>query len=174
MGAETGSGASLPELQIWQNTGGSSYTKANFSILSSSTAPDSNNVAEYIPNPPLQFQEGDILGVYQPSTGRQNRLSTLVVYYQDRDGPVNYEEGNSALSTVTLDTPDNQYNYPLVTVEISTAGMVVVHIIALQCMCALCAGLCRAIIIGNNFPIYLLPRLLYHYSSYSHQHYSIC
>ena len=93
VGAETGGGVSLPELQIWRNIGGTSYTKANFSILSSSTAPDNNNTVEYIPNPPLKFQEGDILGVYQPI----NADSALIVYNQEFDGPVNYEEGSNAL-----------------------------------------------------------------------------
>ena len=106
------------ELQIWQNTGGTSYTKANFSLLPFSTLV--SNVAEYTLSTPLEFQEGDILGVYQP----RSQDSELVVYYQERDGPVNYEEGNNPLSTVTLDTPDNQYYYPLVTVEISTGTII--------------------------------------------------
>ena len=115
VGAGTGTKASLPELQIW-NTRGTSYTKASFSLIPSNATIISNDVVEYIPNPPLEFQEGNILGVYQPQVSK----SALVVYYQERDGPVNYEEGNDPLSTVTLDTPDNQYDYPLVTVEIST------------------------------------------------------
>ena len=117
VGAEADTGELLfPELQIWRNTGESSYTKAKFSILSTST-PDSNNIAEYNLSTPLEFQEGDILGMHQP---RDSMHRALVVYYQERDGPVNYEEGNSALSTVTLETSHNRYDYPLVTVEIST------------------------------------------------------
>ena len=107
-----------PELQIWRNTGGTSYTKANFSLLTFSTLV--SNVAEYTLSTPLEFQEGDILGVYQP----QSQNSALVVYYQQRDGPVNYQEGNNPLSTVTLDTPGIQYDYPLVTVEISTGTII--------------------------------------------------
>ena len=42
---------------------------------------------------------------------------------------MNYREANRALSTVTLDTPNNQYDYPLVTVEIST-GMFILYCIA--------------------------------------------
>ena len=49
--------------------------------------------------------------------------SALVVYYQESDGPVNYEEGNSPLSTVILGAPVNQYDYPLVTVEINTGTL---------------------------------------------------
>ena len=102
-----------PELQIWRNTGGTSYTKANFSLLPFSTLV--SNVAEYTLSTPLEFQEGDILGVYQPR--RQD--SALVVYFQLRDGPANYEEGCNPLSTVTLGIID-EYDYPLVTVEINT------------------------------------------------------
>ena len=116
MGAKTENSDLLPELQIWRNNGGTSYTKANFSLIPSNATVIGNNVVEYIPNPPMEFQEGDILGVYQP----RRRVSALVVYYQERDGPVNYEEGNNPLSTVTLGSPGNQYDYPLVTVEIST------------------------------------------------------
>ena len=103
-----------PELQIWRNTGGTSYTKANFSLLPFSTLV--SNVAEYTLSTPLEFQEGNILGVYQP----QRRDSATVVYYQERDGPVNYEEGIDPLSTVTLVGNPDSYDYPLVTVEIST------------------------------------------------------
>ena len=109
----------FPELQIWRNTGGSNYTKANFSILSSST-PDSNNIVEYNLSTPLEFQEGDILGVYQPQD------SALVVYYQERDGPVNFQNRGmlySALTNVNLDNLDNRYDYPLVTVEINTGKL---------------------------------------------------
>ena len=120
MGAEAENDDELPELQIWRNTGGTSYTKAGFSLLPSNTL--TGTVAEYTLSTPLEFQEGDILGVYQP----RNRDSALVVYYQHRDGPVTYEEGNSAQTTVTLGNPD-EYDYPLVTVEISTGILVHIH-----------------------------------------------
>ena len=113
-GTTDNSMSSQPELQIWRKTGETSYTKANFSLLPFSTPV--SNVAEYTLSTPLEFQEGDILGVYQP----RQQDSALVVYYQERDGPVNYREGNSPQSTVTLNNPGNQYDYPLVTVEIST------------------------------------------------------
>ena len=113
----------FPELQIWRNTGGSNYTKAHFSKLSS-IAPDNKNVVEYMYNlnTPLEFREGDILGVYQP----QSHDSALVVYYQERDGPVNFQNRgmlDSALTTVNLDNLDNRYDYPLVTVEIKTGKL---------------------------------------------------
>ena len=123
VGGTTGNNKpSQPELQIWRNTGGTSYTKTNFSPLPVSAL--RNNVAEYTLTTPLEFQEGDILGVYQPQD------SALVLYYQERDGPVNYEEGNSALklSSVTIVNP-KYYDYPLVTVEISTSGIMLISCI---------------------------------------------
>ena len=117
VGAGALSNTLMPELQIWRNTGGTSYTKAGFSLLPSNTL--TGSVTEYALSTPLEFQEGDILGVYQP----RRPDSALVVYYQERDGPVNYEEGNIAQSTVTLANPD-QYDYPLVTVEISTGKFI--------------------------------------------------
>ena len=55
-------------------------------------ATDSNNdnVYEHIPDPPLEFQEGDILGVYQRGGGRRMR-----VYYQETTGPENYRRPGS-------------------------------------------------------------------------------
>ena len=137
MGGTTDNIKSLePELQIWRNTGGTSYTKANFSLLPFSTLV--NKVAEYTLSTPLEFQEGDILGVYQP----QSQDSALVVYYQEHDGPVNYQEGSNSLSSVTLGSPNNQYDYPLVTVEISTGTIIwIIMFIFTQQFFVLCTGL---------------------------------
>ena len=130
VGAEADNGDALPELQIWRNTGGSNYTKAHFSYLSSGT-PDSKNIVEYTLSTPLEFHEGDILGVYQPS-----RLdSALVVYYQERDGPANFQ--NDMLDSVTTAIPHNQYDYPLVTVEINTGKLMLYNKIMRITMIAL-------------------------------------
>ena len=107
------------EVQIWRRNIGSEndYTKVGYSILYA-TDPDNDNVYEHIPDPPLEFQEGDILGVYQQGGGDRMR-----VYYQETTGPANYRRpGNlnsdppapDALIGATL----AQYDYPLVTVEI--------------------------------------------------------
>ena len=120
MGGTTGNTeSSEPELQIWRrNTEGTSYSKINFSLPSYST--QNGNIAEYNLSTPLEFQEGDILGLYQPLT----QFSALVVYFQEFDGPGNYEEGSNPSSTVTLSGSPDSYHYPLVTVEISTGKLV--------------------------------------------------
>ena len=95
-----------------------SYTKVGSSVLQA-TDSDNDHVYEYTPNPPLEFQEGDILGVYQQSGEDQMR-----VYYQETTGPKNYRRHNNltvdpaAPDTLTGATLVNQYDYPLVTVEI--------------------------------------------------------
>ena len=99
--------------------GGNNYTKANFSLLTPNVTSDPN-VHEYIPDTPLEFQEGDILGVYQPDGDN----SQLVVYYQENTGPKNYIN-NPPHSTFTTGIPINQYDYPLVTVEISTGILII-------------------------------------------------
>ena len=95
----------------------------NYNKVGSSVVPGIDNgnmhVFEYIPNPPLEFQEGDILGIYQRGGGDRMR-----VYYQETTGPVNYRlpgnlnTGPPAPDTLTGATLVNQYDYPLVTVEI--------------------------------------------------------
>ena len=119
VGAGTGGGSSPPsELQIWRRSG-SDYTKVGSTQLTAQSSIGDSNVYEYIPSPPLEFQEGDILGVYQ----RDN--SSIVPYYQESTGPINLRI-NGSVKTV----PDNvnltsllqasEHDYPLVTVEIGT------------------------------------------------------
>ena len=68
------------------------------------------------------FQDGDILGVYQP----EDSHSQLVLYYQDNTGPVNYRQSglvDNPLSSFTYSgTPADEYDYPLVSVEVATKG----------------------------------------------------
>ena len=46
---------------------------------------ENDHVYEHTPNPPLEYQEGDILGLYQRGGGNHMR-----VYYQETTGPENY------------------------------------------------------------------------------------
>ena len=112
------------EVQIWRRNNGSEndYTKVGYSILNA-TDPDNDNVYEHIPDPPLEFQEGDILGVYQQRMNDSN--IRMRVYYQETTGPANYRRTGhldvappapATLTGATLVV--SQYDYPLVTVEI--------------------------------------------------------
>ena len=110
------SSGQLPELQIWRSMDGANYQKVGFNLLTSNSHRVNYllNVYEYAPNPPLKFQKGDILGVYQPVD------SKIELSYQINDGPINYElDYTDAANIVPLSM---QYDYPLVTVKITTSG----------------------------------------------------
>ena len=114
VGAGTGGGSSQPsELQIWRRSG-SDYTKVGSTQLTAQSPTSNPNVYEYIPSPPLGFQEGDILGVYQRDD------SSIVPYYQESTGPENLRQSglvSSALNSLTAPVVAAEYDYPLVTVE---------------------------------------------------------
>lgn len=74
----SGNRNSYPELQIWRPNGSDSYTKWQNSTVNITTQPNTNRY-EYIPNPPLEFQAGDVVGIFQPSqAGRRFHMQ----YYQ--------------------------------------------------------------------------------------------
>ena len=117
MGGTVGSIAG-GEVQIWRNNGSENdYTKVGYSILNA-TDSDNDNVYEHIPDPPLEFQEGDILGVYQ----RPGPNGTAI-FYHTTTGPANYRNN---MTFNILPAPailigailESQYDYPLVTVAI--------------------------------------------------------
>ena len=96
-----------------------SYTKIGSSVLQANDT-DNDHVHEYIPNPPLEFQEGDILGVYQ-----QNGQNNMRVYNQETTGPENYRNPDDVDKTppapdtlTSIILASSYYDYPLVTVEI--------------------------------------------------------
>ena len=104
------------QLQIWRRRQGSSdtYDRTNFSDITTLNATDDLNVYEYVPNPPLEFQTNDILGLYQPSI----RDTEVVVYYQEGGGPLNFMRPNQdSPEYTTRNGADN--DLPLVTVEVN-------------------------------------------------------
>ena len=111
-GAEVSSdGAVQPELQIWRQTGPDTYTKIGFSSVTAN-ATASPNVHEYYPETTLQFQQGDVLGVYYSQ--RFDRI--INIYVQINSGPNNYRVYDEYQSDINkLDSND----YPLVSVVIS-------------------------------------------------------
>ena len=107
----------LAEFQIWRQQSSSSYNKVSFSSMTfNEVTLIGTNLYEFIPQTPLQFQEGDIFGVYIPSTSS----SRLVFYEQKQSGPINrFRAGGGALSTITGSLDFAANNYPLVAAEIS-------------------------------------------------------
>ena len=105
------------QLQIWRRRQGSSstYDRTTFSDITAVNATDDLNVYEYIPNPPLQFQTNDILGLYQPWISN----TQVLLYYQSGGGPKNFAvfSWNPLTSRSTTGGVDN--DLPLVTVEVN-------------------------------------------------------
>ena len=126
-------GSKGAELQIWRR---SNVGQNNFTLVDSSVLPTSSNsfvgVYNYTPSTPLEFQEGDILGVYQRSGSGRVR-----VYYQETTGPANYRHPSDLSMTPPLGIEvltgpslvTDEYDYPLVTVEIGESCMQCMHTI---------------------------------------------
>ena len=105
-----------PQLQIWRRQGSSNRTTFN-DITALNATDDLNNVYEYIPNPPLEFQANDFLGLYHPRICD----TEVEVYYQSGGGPRNFARSNRNSPVTSGFTTgggvDN--NIPLVTVKVN-------------------------------------------------------
>ena len=105
-------GSGNADLQIWhQTTGG--YTKTGSSSVNASTM-IGTNLYEFIPQTPLQFQEGNIFGIYISSGS--------FLYRQEESGPLEKHVPGNSLSTITESTLSlitSNNNFPLVAAEIS-------------------------------------------------------
>ena len=112
---------SRPELQIWRQLGPNNYNKTGSSLINA-TKMIGPNLYEFIPRVPLQFQEGDMFGVY---SNNMVNGDSLILYEQKESGPMNLRIGPrlaSPLSTMGSDSLKLHQvtnDYPLVTVEIS-------------------------------------------------------
>ena len=107
----------LPELQIWRQLGPNNYSKTRSSLVNAGTM-IGTNLYEFIPQTPLQFQEGDIFGAYYP----HERESPINLYEQDKSGPINLRtNADDPLSTISQSLMGEMNdNFPLVTVNISS------------------------------------------------------
>ena len=106
------------ELQIWRSSGNGSYTKVgNTTIM---TAENTTELHKYPLSSPLPFQEGDIVGFYQPAEWR-SQLGLLFefgydrrvhyMYINDEDSPASH------LNLSDLQTSQNMLFQLLISVE---------------------------------------------------------
>ena len=109
---------SYPQLQIWRQRQEPSdtYDRTNFSDITALNTTDDLNVYEYIPNPPLEFQANDILGLYQPRI----RNTQVVVYYQEGGGPQNFRSNQDSPLTSISASRGGGNDLPLVAVEVNS------------------------------------------------------
>ena len=96
----TGGGRNqYPEIQIYRNTGGNTYTRQGSSqeirLYEGDFSPD--GVLQYNLTTPISFQNGDVLGVYQPAKGD----SVVRVYYRQAT-VTTYRNSDSPMSSINL------------------------------------------------------------------------
>ena len=105
------------QLQIWRQFSNTYNRIITFSNITALNVTGDLNVYEYIPNPPLQFQTNDFLGLYQPRLDN----TEVEVYYQSGGGPRNFARYNQNSPVTGRFTTgggvDN--SLPLVTVEVN-------------------------------------------------------
>ena len=92
------------------------YTLVNGTPTMGATE-NTSEIYEFVPSSRLQFQQGDILGVFNPNKPR------LGIYYVEGIGPANYHTGtggspSNSPFTINSDT-DSQSDLPLIAVETS-------------------------------------------------------
>ena len=113
-----GTSANKVELQIWRQTGPDTYTKIGFSSVTAN-ATASPNVHEYYPETTLQFQQGDVLGVYYPDE------TNIEIYGQRGSGPSNYYTNNDTASNLKIsDLTISGNDFPLVSIGISKSNTI--------------------------------------------------
>ena len=97
-----------PEIQLWRpNTGGTLYTQQasqEIRLAEGDFSPD--GVLQYNLTTPIQFQSGDVLGVYQP----EERESFVRIYYNS-EASTTYRLSNNPtrpISFLSLASVDDQ------------------------------------------------------------------
>ena len=104
-----------PELQVWRNVGNDTYQLINVTVIESPQE-SSNRIYEYDNFSPIPVQDGDILGVWIPSTNH----SRLRLLSEDRNGPTNHYVVTDNVYEI-LDIQEvvvqSQVYHPMVSVE---------------------------------------------------------
>ncbi len=75
-----------PQLEKWRAQGDGNYTRMETRNITNLTSTDYPNLYEFVPSPPLDFQAGDILGLWQPEL--EDNLA--VIYYEALGGERHY------------------------------------------------------------------------------------
>ena len=111
-----------PDLQIWRPMGDSTYRRVHSTTISAAVQ-RINDVYETVVSPPIPFRPGDILGVFQPESGK----SRLQVDYDSGGRSVNFYTTTQSDQLVpaenTIDINNDQdliidMTLPLVSIEI--------------------------------------------------------
>ena len=108
IGAEDQNGTRFPQICFWRLSDGGEYeqTGSFYSLVyNDANDPSTSNLRWYNLSKPIQVQNGDTLGIFQPS----EMDSDLRLHFQINNGPPNYSVNGKL---------NNQNRYPLVSVVI--------------------------------------------------------
>ena len=117
-----------PQLQVWRPSGDSMYHRQGGSSATADMMMD-DGVYEFTADPPIPFQPGDVLGVFQPSSS----ISRLQVDYDDGENSMCYYAGigstdgmpvHTSIDTSGISLCPNT-GVPLVTVVIGKLFLIV-------------------------------------------------
>ena len=144
----------FPDLQVWRSTGENVYTRVGSTTLNFASE-SATGIYEFTPSEPVEFHNGDILGIFQPS----NSNSRLRLFYEENNGPTNYYEEThnndvdppSDTFTITEGMTSTQNDLPLITVEISK--LLVLYSLCVDVSISSCRY-CPAIYIHPTRPIF--------------------
>ena len=107
IGAEDDDGIELSQIRFWRLSDGGEYqqTGSSYSLVyNDANDPSTTNLRWYNLSQPIQVQNGDVLGIYQPHD------NDMRLYYQENSGPPNYNRNGNV---------NTENNYPLVSVIFS-------------------------------------------------------
>jgi len=140
IGAEWETGGNhdfFPHLQIWRSCAANTFVlvgDVELFVAGGEERPDGDYVFSGTPDPPLEFEAGDILGMFQPRGSR----SRVGVYYDTIAGPTNYyiDAGNadqpSLPSFTTTSADGTEDSLPLVTIEIGKITMYLTYTLTMH------------------------------------------
>ena len=108
-----------PELQIWRRRSGDTYDKiASSDLITTAEGPNQLKSGEI--DPPLQFQSGDVLGMYSPPDTDSDGTRLVVVFGFGAGPTYQIRRSNAPLSSVSLaGQMDTGNNRPLLALQIS-------------------------------------------------------
>ena len=109
IGARDYSQSQLPQIRFWRLSDGGEYeqTGSSYSLVyNDANDPSTTNLRWYNLSQPIQVQNGDVLGIYQP----HQHDNDMRLYYQENSGPPNYNSNGNV---------NTENNYPLVSVIFS-------------------------------------------------------
>ena len=107
----------FPELQIWRRVSGDTYARVASTALTA-TAESPNQLYSGSIDPPLQFQSGDVLGMYIPPN--VDGGTRLLVWFGDEEGSTyEFRNANAPLSAILLTGLETDNDRPFLSLETS-------------------------------------------------------